>query len=117
MEELKIDSYDGVGYRPVHDFGAWRVALLNHGPRFDTATMQDLERHTETDEVFVLLSGKAELIIGEKMQHVPMENGKVYTVLKGVWHGISVSEDAKVLIVENADTTKENTVHKLLSEF
>ena len=61
--------------------------------------------------------GTGELIVGESMRRVPMEYGKVYTIRKGVWHGISVSKDAKVLIVENTDTTKENSFHKLLSEF
>ena len=33
----------------------------------------------------------------------------LYIVKKNAWHNIMVSEDAKVLIVENADTCRENT--------
>ena len=114
MKDLEIFEYHGDGYQPMHDFGAWRVALLHHGERFDKGTMSDLERHLETDEIFVLLSGAGELIIGEEMRRIPMEYGKIYNVPAGVWHGISVSRDAKVLIVENADTTKENSERRPL---
>lgn len=117
MDEIQIFDYIGVGYKPVHDFNGWRVAVLNYGPRFDIETMEDLERHNETDEIFSLLEGDAFLIVGEGMKRVPMERGKIYNVPKGVWHGISLSRDGKVLIVENTDTTKENSEHKLLSEF
>lgn len=109
MDDLQIYEYSGDGYKPMHDFGAWRVALLRYGVRFDINTMTELERHLETDEIFVLLSGEAFLLIGEDMRRVSMEYGKIYNVPAGVWHGISVSEDASVLIVENADTTRENS--------
>ncbi len=117
MEEIQIFDYSGEGYKPMHDFKAWRVAILNYAPRFDIATMQDLECHYETDEIFVLLEGEAFLLVGTPEKRVNMEQGKIYNIPAGVWHGISVSKDAKVLIVENADTTKENSAHKLLSEF
>ena len=38
-----------------------------------------------------------------------MEIGKVYNIRKAVWHNILVSEDAKVLVVENTDTVAENS--------
>ena len=38
-----------------------------------------------------------------------MENGIVYNVPKCEWHHIVVSEDALVMVVENSDTSKENT--------
>lgn len=117
MSKIQTFDYIGEGYKPMHDFKTWRVALLNYAPRFDIKTMEYLERHLETDEIFVLLEGEAFLIVGEEQEHVPMEKGKIYNVPSGVWHGISVSKAAKVLVVENADTTKANTEHKLLCEF
>ena len=38
-----------------------------------------------------------------------METCKVYTIGRGVWHHITVSEDATVMVVENADTSLQNT--------
>ena len=116
MKDLQIFEYYGDGYKPMHDFGAWRVAFLHHGERFDIETMTELERHLETDEIFVLLAGEAFLLIGEEMRRVTMEYGRIYNVPAGIWHGISVSNDAKVLIVENADTTRANSERRAIKK-
>ena len=42
----------------------WQVAVLNDAPKFRRETMPYLERHNETDEVFVLLEGACTLYIG-----------------------------------------------------
>ena len=109
---LEIKEYDGEGYNRTHAFGTWCVAFLNHADRFENTTY--LERHLLTDEVFVLLNGWAELLIGEKGERVQMEPGKIYNVKAGVWHNIRVSRDAKVLVVENSDTAKENSEYLYL---
>ena len=80
MQELEIFTYDGSGYNPTMHFDSWRVAFLNYAEHFDT--INKLERHMLTDEVFVLLNGQAVLLIGEKGQAVHMESGKIYNVKK-----------------------------------
>ena len=45
-----------------------------------------------------------------------MEPNKLYNVKRGIWHSHTFSEDAKVLIVENRDTTDENSPFVDLSE-
>ena len=45
----------------------------------------------------------------ENHEPCEMEKCKVYTIGRGVWHHIVVSEDATVMVVENADTSLENT--------
>ena len=107
--ELEIFDYNGPGYDPTMHFGAWRVAFLNYGERFERENFTQMERHLKTDEVFVLLSGRATLVIGEQKQEYDMEPGKIYNVKQGVWHQILCSKDAKVLIVENHDTSVENS--------
>ena len=104
---LEIKEYNGEGYDRTHIFGAWCVAFLNHAERFDRVTY--LERHLLTDEIFVLLSGEAELLIGEKGEPVKLEPCKLFNVKAGVWHAVRASRDAKLLIVENSDTVKENS--------
>lgn len=114
MDGLEILHYTGDDYKPVVYFGDWRVAYLNFSDRFDPDKIDTLERHMETDEVFVLLEGKATLLIGENAEECPMEKNKCYNVKKGVWHTIATSRDAHVLIVENADTDDDNSefMHK-----
>lgn len=107
-----ILEYGGEGYKTVMSYGAWRVAFLNYAQRFDETFFEKIERHNETDEIFVLLSGKATLILGEELERLPMEKEKAYNVRRGEWHHIFVSRDAKVLIAENADTGTDNTDYK-----
>lgn len=86
------------------------VAILNYEPRFSAKNIGTLERHNQTDEVFILTKGRAVLIIGGKkkkpqeIEILPAEKNVVYNVLKGVWHGLVMSRNATFIIVEKRDT-------------
>ena len=116
MDGLEITSYNGEGYKPLVYFGAWRVAILNDAPRLKKGNISSIEKHTETDEVFVLLRGNCELLIAGsndtygKIERVKMEPGCIYNVKKDVWHACALDSDTTVLIVENADTSADNSV-------
>lgn len=106
-----IDIYDYMdkNYMTVMRYDKWRIAYLNHGDRFTEKNFHKVERHMQTDEVFVLLEGEATLVIGENLEKIKMEPHKVYNVPKGVWHHIFTKEGTRVLIVENEDTGDDNT--------
>lgn len=109
FENNNIEIYDhaGEGYESTMNFGEWRVAFMNYIDELEK--LNKYERHLETDEVFVLLQGKATLVVGEEMEEHKMEKFKIYNVRRGVWHGIVYSKDARVLIVENHNTSDENS--------
>lgn len=109
MEGLDIIKYDGDGYKAMVYYEGWRVAFLKYAERFDKANIDKMERHMLTDEVFVLLSGEAVLVIGEDQKICKMEKNTIYNVKKAEWHAIYTSKDAWVLIVENADTSLDNS--------
>ena len=109
MNGLDILEYSGDGYSRVVSGAKWTVAALNYADRFDERNITDLERHNQTDETFVLLSGQATLLIGEEAKRVNMEPLKFYNVRAGAWHNIVVTPGTRVLIAENADTSKDNT--------
>ena len=103
-------SYNGEDFKAVLTTTDWKIGLLRFSERFSKFSV--LERHLKTDEAFVLLYGNADLYIkgeDEKVQIIPMESGIIYNVPKGEWHHIVVSEDALVMVVEDSDTSKENT--------
>ena len=77
---------------------------------------EKVERHNETDEVFVLLNGSATLIVGEELNRIEMEPHKLYNVPAGVWHHIFTNEDTSVLIVENEDTSDDNSEYLYINE-
>ena len=106
---IEIIDYTGESYRTAMSFGAWRVAYLNHGKIFYEENFEKIERHMETDEVFMLLEGEATLIIGKELNRIKMDRYKVYNIPKGVWHHIITTPGTRVFIVENADTGLENS--------
>lgn len=104
---LSVRGWDGAGYRPVVQFGAWCFAELNHAEKFKPENLSYLEQHPNTDETFVLVDGEATLLVGEAMTPVKMEKFRFYNVKAGVWHQIITGPGARVLIVENADVKDE----------
>ena len=115
MKGLDILEHCGIEYRRIVNNAKWTLASLNWAPRFDESNVCELERHNLTDETFVLLHGKATLLVGEKADRVEMEPLKYYNVRAGIWHHIIVSEDARVLVAENANTSKDNTEYLSLA--
>jgi ureidoglycolate hydrolase len=119
---LEIREYTGDGYKPVVYFEKWRVAYLNSLNEAPPENVNEMEKHTETDEVFILLDGKAILFLGEgnedvtKIHAADMEPFKIYNVKKSVWHTITMSEGTRILIVENSDTASHNSAYYKLSE-
>ena len=107
--QLEVTEYDGPGYKHLVDFNGWRVAVANYMPKLELTRLDFMDRHLETDEVFVLLQGEAGLLIGKERLQIPLEIGKVCNVKKGIWHRVFMTPGAKILIVENTDTGPHNT--------
>ncbi len=107
---IEVIDYNGEDFKAVKVFEGWKIGLMRWSERFSKADR--LERHTETDEVFVLLSGEAVLYTEEET--VPMEKNKVYNIKRGVWHHTTMSRDATVLVIENSNTSKENTERRFI---
>ena len=114
-ELLEIREHTAEGYRPMVDFEVWRVAVLNYSPSLRAENITSMQRHNETDEVFVLLRGRCILFLGQGDDIVTqvfaedMVPLKIYNVKKAAWHTHTLSEDGMVLVVENRDTTYDNS--------
>jgi len=103
------------GFHPLVDSDQWRVALLNFEPALSPERLSEFQRHNETDEVFVLLSGRCILFLGEGEDAVTqvfaldLEPFKLYKVCRQAWHTHALNADAKLLIVENRSTSRANS--------
>lgn len=49
------------------------------------------------------------MVIGCDFSKTEMRIGNIYNVKKGVYHALLMEKDAKVLIVENHNTSRDNT--------
>ncbi len=112
---LEISQYSGEGYLPLVDYEDWRVAILRYIDELEPQNLTKMQRHNQTDEVFVLLAGRCILFLGEgddtvtRIHAQDMEPLKLYNVKRARWHTHTLSKDASVLIVENRDTTTHNS--------
>ena len=91
--------------------GNFKCAFIKHSSAYSFGKVFQLKRHNETDEIFVLLNGRAVMLImdnGEFFER-ELEKNTAYNVAKGTWHHLAVTEDAQVFVTENADTDSSNT--------
>jgi len=114
---IEISQYDDAGYQPLVDFNCWRIAVLNYIDELEPDRIDNFQKHDETDEVFILLEGRCILFVGEaneqqeivNIRGVDMTPNRLYNIKQGVYHTHTLSEDAKVLIVENRNTCEKNS--------
>ena len=112
---MTIERHDwtGVGYAPLIFDGDWQAALLNWEPPIDAAGCHEIERHARTDEVFILLQGRAWLFArmdeSEAWRHEDLRPGRLYNLARGAWHNLIASRDARLAIVERRDTHLDDT--------
>ncbi|OGS27847.1 MAG: hypothetical protein A2297_06715 [Elusimicrobia bacterium RIFOXYB2_FULL_48_7] len=122
-KSLQIKSHSKPGFKPVIYFEKWRVAYANTASDATSKNIIKIEKHTKTDEVFVLLNGKCAMIAGgngqkpwDKLKIVPMKQGVCYNFPKNAWHGALMKKNSKILIVENRDTGDHNTKYFYLTK-
>jgi len=110
VNKIEVYTHKGQGYNPFLITEKWQVAQLNYSPEINFQTIDRVERHKQTDEVFILFKGTAILISAKieeyiiKFELIRMNPGTTYNVPKGLWHSIAMDREAIVIIVENNDT-------------
>ncbi|MCC7447224.1 MAG: hypothetical protein IT324_07395 [Anaerolineae bacterium] len=118
---MKIGKSFEQQYKPVLDFQGWRVAMLRYCDHVMPETLYRVERHNETNEVFILTAGKADLILcdgdGQPTQCYifPMELNVAYNIQQAVWHHVLMSPDAHIILVERTNTSLDNSDYAELS--
>lgn len=123
MKEL-IETYyhEGRGYNPFFIKDNWQVAQLNFTDEQGLYAIKKMDKHMETDEVFVLTKGTAVLIgaviVNEQFdfQLKKMEIGTTYNIPANLWHNIAMDKDAEVIIIEKSNTHLDDFVYKDLNK-
>ena len=119
---VDIFFHEDEGFKILAQYQTWRTAMLNSAVANKRETFSYVEKHKETDEVFVLLKGKAFLVIGgdsgkpDSFEVLPLDLFKTYNVKVNVWHGVLMSSDASIYIVENIATGKPNSDYYYLTQ-
>ena len=91
------------------------VGIKNWKPANDISGIDCLERHNETDELFVLLSGRCTLIYANEngqtldIKAEKMEPFRVYNIPAGLWHNTVTKKDTKMVLIEDSSTGAHNS--------
>lgn len=110
------------GYNPFLIREGWQVAQLNYVAKHGLDDIDDVEMHALTDEVFILMRGRAALITASFEGDEPtfevenMRVGVTYNIPAGVWHNIAMDKNAQIIIVERNNTHLEDVAHKTLTD-
>lgn len=115
---IEILEYKEPGFLELMTFQSWKVAMLNYTDELFIENICYFEAHNETDEVFVLLEGEAIMyyLIDQQIHQLKLERNKVYNVKQGLYHTHVLSRDAKLLIVEESNTSYDNSKRIYLDE-
>ena len=114
MEVLKY-GFEGEGMTRVFENEKWMVGIKNWKPMNDIANINCLERHNETDELFILLKGRCTLLYanetaqGLDIRAVEMEPLKVYNIPRTLWHNTVTRHDTKLALIEDSSTGSANS--------
>lgn len=110
------------GYHPFLIREGWQVAQLNYVEKHGLDDIENIEAHYKSDEVFILFKGEAILIEASVEQdniHFNcqyMKPGVTYNIPAGTWHEIAMTKDTEIIIIERANTHKQDCSYIQLTE-
>lgn len=113
MNEFEVLQNSKEGFSIAVSFENWRIGIINYSNSISIAKKpRKIEKHLFTDEAFILGYGRAVLYIGEEINPIEMEVGKIYNIRKNTWHAILLEKHTRVFVVENEGTDESNTQYK-----
>ncbi len=110
------------GYHPFLIREGWQVAQLNYEINQKIQNIKKLEVHNHTDEVFILMKGRAVLISAKIDDSKPqfelevMRPGITYNVPRKTWHNIAMEKKCEVIIVEKSNTHQNDVAFFQLTD-
>ena len=123
MKSIQSFQHDTEGINEVYNNGNWLISIKNWRALNDIANISRLEIHYTTDEQFVLLAGSAVLLYCygfseiDEIQVVKIEPGKVYNVPTGLWFNNVLSQDCKLIYIENSNAAENcNSEYRDMTE-
>ena len=113
--KIEVKEFSGEGMSRVYENKKWTVGIKNWKPANDISGIDCLERHNETDELFILLAGSCTLVYANEkggeldIQAVKMEPFRVYNIPATLWHNTVTRKDTKMALIEDSATGSGNS--------
>jgi hypothetical protein len=112
---IDIFEFKGEGMTRVYENEKWTVGIKNYKVANDIANIDCIERHNQTDELFVLIGGSCTLVYANEtngimeFSAVKMQVNKVYSIPKSLWHNTVTNPDTKMILIEDSSTSMKNS--------
>ncbi len=112
---IAVYEFAGEGMQRVFENEKWTVGIKNWKPANDVTGIDCLERHNNTDELFVLVEGACTLIYANESKEglefgvVNMQPNKVYNIPATLWHNTITQKDTKMILIEDSITSMNNS--------
>lgn len=89
----------------------FKCAFITKSEDYSFGSVRVMKRHENTDEIFVLLCGKAVILTFEndRFRETELIEKQAYNVKKSTWHYLALEDDAVVFVVEKSDTDATNS--------
>ncbi|MFZ3111065.1 MAG: hypothetical protein WA234_10330 [Rectinemataceae bacterium] len=114
--EIQSFEFAGAGLARVYENEKWMVGIKNWKPANDISGIDCLERHNETDELFVLVAGSCILLSatekaggGLDIKANVMMPLKVYNIPRSLWHNTVTVKGTKLILIEDSSTGASNS--------
>lgn len=121
---MRIEQYQNPdpGYRPILIRAGWQIGHLNFMSALQPEAIDRVERHKQTDEVFILFKGSASLVAavetpaGLAWEILRMQPAVTYNIPASLWHTIAMTPEDVVLIVERDNTHLDDVEYRKLTD-
>jgi hypothetical protein len=121
LQAIYSKRHDGEGLARVYENKAWMVGLKNYKPANDAGLFTEIERHRQSDELFLLLEGSCVLLsafeerCSLRFEAQAMKTGALYVIPFSVWHTTITTPGARLALVEDPGTGAANSDVRVLS--
>jgi len=119
---INIFSHNGSGVSIEYSRDNRAIGIKNYSSANNIMNISEMERHLQTDEQFLLFDGSCIIVTinkeGQKeiLSLSSMETGKIYSIPRGLWHTTVMTPGTRMILIENAGTTVENSERFYLTE-
>jgi len=115
---MLYQSFDNTteGLKRVYVNELWYAGIKNFKENTSINNINYLEKHKESDELFILIEGKSMLVTAEEkdgnfqFEAFMLEKGKIYNIPCGVWHTNVLWPDCKLVLSAKSNTSLENSI-------
>lgn len=106
---IEIKKKAKCGFDVLAESESFKVAIVTYDEQY--GDLKIMKKHRMSDEVFILIRGGATLYYFEdgKIETSELSSENAYNIKRDTWHHLKLTEDAMLVGIENADTSKENT--------